>query len=101
MTTKTKQSIVPLSDRVLVKRLEAGEKTKGGIILPDTAKEKPKEGTVVAVGPGKLLDNGTRASMTVKAKDKVIFSSYAGSEVKIDGDDYMILGEDEILAVIE
>ena len=101
MTTKTKQSIVPLSDRVLIKRLEAGEKTKGGIILPDTAKEKPKEGTVVAVGPGKLLDNGTRAAMTVKTKDKVIFSSYAGTEVKIDGEDYMILGEDEILAVIE
>ena len=101
MTTKTKQTIVPLSDRVLIKRLEAGEKTKGGIILPDTAKEKPKEGTVVAVGPGKLLDNGTRAAMTVKTKDKVIFSSYAGTEVKIDGEDYMILGEDEILAVIE
>ena len=101
MTTKTKQTIVPLSDRVLIKRLEAGEKTKGGIILPDTAKEKPKEGTVVAVGPGKLLDNGTRATMTVKNKDKVLFSSYAGTEVKIDGEDYLILGEDEILAVIE
>lgn len=101
MTTKTKQTIVPLSDRVLIKRLEPGEKTKGGIILPDTAKEKPREGTVVAVGPGKLLDNGTRATMTVKAKDRVLFSSYAGTEVKIEGDDYMILGEDEILAVIE
>lgn len=101
MTTKTKQSIVPLSDRVLVKRTEAGEKTKGGIILPDTAKEKPREGTVVAVGPGKLLDNGSRAAMSVKSKDRVLFSAYGGSEVKIDGDDYMILGEDEILAVIE
>jgi len=101
MTTKTKQSIVPLSDRVLIKRLEAGDKTKGGIILPDTAKEKPREGTVIATGPGKLLDNGSRAALSVKAKDRVLFSSYAGTEVKIDGEDYMILGEDEILAVID
>ncbi len=100
--TKTKSTtIVPLSDRVLLRRLEAGEKTKGGIYLPDTAKEKPREGTVVAVGPGKLLENGTRASLSVKAKDRVLFSSYAGTEVKLDGEDYMILGEDEILAVIE
>ena len=100
--TKTKTStIVPLSDRVLIKRQEAGEKTKGGIILPDTAKEKPKEGTVISVGPGKLLENGQRATLSVKPKDRVLFSSYAGTEVKIDGDDYMILGEDEILAVIE
>ena len=101
MTTKTKQTIVPLSDRVLVKRTEAGEKTKGGIILPDTAKEKPREGTVIAVGPGKVLDNGSRATMSVKNKDRVLFSAYGGSEVKIDGEDYMILGEEEILAIIE
>jgi chaperonin GroES len=93
--------ITPLGDRVLVKRLEADDKTKGGIILPDTAKEKPREGTVVAVGSGKLLDNGQRGTFTVKAKDRVLFSSYAGSEVKLDGVDYLILSEDEILAVIE
>jgi len=99
---KTKSATVtPLGDRVLVKRVEADEKTKGGIILPDTAKEKPREGVVIAVGNGKVLDNGTRQAMTVKPKDRVIFSSYAGSEIKLDGEDLMILGEDEILAVIE
>jgi chaperonin GroES len=84
-----------------VKRVEADEKTKGGIILPDTAKEKPREGIVISVGNGKLLDNGTRQAMSVKAKDRVLFSSYAGSEIKLDGEELMILGEDEILAVIE
>jgi chaperonin GroES len=99
---KTKSATVtPLGDRVLVKRVEADEKTKGGIILPDTAKEKPREGVVIAVGNGKLLENGHRQAMTVKPKDRVLFSSYAGSEIKLDGDDMMILGEDEILAVIE
>jgi chaperonin GroES len=99
---KTKSATVtPLGDRVLVKRVEADEKTKGGIILPDTAKEKPREGVVIAVGNGKVLENGTRQAMTVKPKDRVIFSSYAGSEIKLDGEDLMILGEDEILAVIE
>ena len=99
---KTKSATVtPLGDRVLVKRVEADEKTKGGIILPDNAKEKPREGVVIAVGNGKVLDNGTRQAMTVKPKDRVIFSSYAGSEIKLDGEDLMILGEDEILAVIE
>ena len=100
-TKTTTTTIVPLSDRVLIKRLEPGEKTKGGIILPDTAKEKPKDGTVISIGPGKLLDDGQRAKLSVKPKDRVLFSSYAGSEVKLDGEDYMILGEDEILAVIE
>ncbi|MCC6672204.1 MAG: co-chaperone GroES [Planctomycetes bacterium] len=100
--SKTKTStIVPLGDRVLVKRTEAGEKTKGGIFLPDTAKEKPKEGTVIAIGPGKLLENGKRAAMSVKPKDKVLFSSYAGSEVKLDGEEYIVLSEDEVLAVLE
>ena len=100
--SKTKNATVtPLGDRVLVKRVAADDKTKGGIILPDTAKEKPREGTVIATGPGKLLDNGSRAALSVKAKDRVLFSSYAGTEVKIDGEDYMILGEDEILAVID
>jgi chaperonin GroES len=99
---KTKSTTVtPLGDRVLIKRVEADEKTKGGIILPDTAKEKPREGVVIAVGNGKLLENGTRQTMSVKPKDRVLFSSYAGSEIKLDGDELMILGEDEILAVIE
>jgi chaperonin GroES len=98
--TKT-TTITPLGDRVLVRRLEADEKTKGGIILPDTAKEKPREGTVIAVGTGKLLDNGERAKFTVKPKDRVLFSSYSGSEIKLEGEDYLILSEDEVLAVIE
>lgn len=99
---KTKSATVtPLGDRVLIKRVEADEKTKGGIILPDTAKEKPREGVVISVGNGKVLENGTRQAMSVKPKDRVLFSSYAGSEIKLDGEELMILGEDEILAVIE
>ena len=97
--TKT-ASITPLGDRVLVKRLEADEKTKGGIILPDSAKEKPREGTIVALGQGRLLESGDRAEFSVKAKDRVLFSSYAGSEVNIDGDEFIVLSEDEILAVV-
>ena len=100
--SKTKSATVtPLGDRVLVKRVAADDKTKGGIIMPDTAKEKPREGIVVAVGNGKLMDNGSRQAMSVKQKDRVLFSSYAGSEIKLDGEDLLILGEDEILAVIE
>ena len=98
--TKT-MTVTPLGDRVLVKRVAADEKTKGGIILPDTAKEKPREGIVVAVGNGKLLDSGKRQDMSVKKNDRVLFSSYAGSEIKMDGEEMLILGEDEILAVIE
>lgn len=99
---KTKTSTVtPLGDRVLVKRVQADDKTKGGIILPDSAKEKPREGVVMAVGLGKLLDNGERQSLSVKKKDRVLFSSYAGSEIKLDGEEMMILGEDEILAIID
>ncbi|MEY3161329.1 MAG: co-chaperone GroES [Planctomycetota bacterium] len=98
--TKT-ATVTPLGDRVLVKRVQADEKTKGGIILPDTAKEKPREGLVVAVGKGKLLDNGSRQALQVKTNDRVLFSSYAGSEIKLDGEELLILGEDEILAVIE
>ena len=99
---KTKTSTVtPLGDRVLVKRVQADDKTKGGIILPDSAKEKPREGVVMAVGLGKLLDNGERRALAVKKKDRVLFSSYAGSEIKLDGDEMMILGEDEILAIID
>ena len=99
---KTKTSTVtPLGDRVLVKRVQADDKTKGGIILPDSAKEKPREGVVMAVGLGKLLDNGERQTLSVKKKDRVLFSSYAGSEIKLDGEEMMILGEDDILAIID
>ena len=93
--------ITPLGDKVLVKRSDADEVTKGGIILPDTAKEKPKEGTIIAVGQGRAIEDGGRAPFTVKPKDRVLFSSYAGSEIQLDGEDYLILSEDEILAVIE
>lgn len=91
----------PLNDKLVLKRLEAEEKTKGGIVLPDTAKEKPKEGVVVAVGSGKLLENGERAQFQVKENDRVIFSSYAGTEVKVDGEEFLIVDESEILAVLE
>jgi len=96
-----KANVRPLGDRILVKRVEAEEKTQGGIVLPDTAKEKPKEGIIEAVGPGKLLDSGERGSMQVKVKDRVLFTSYAGTEVKIDGEEYLIMGEDDVLAVID
>ena len=93
--------IVPLGDKVLVKRLDAVEKTKGGIVLPDTAKEKPKEGRVVAVGDGKLLEDGTRAKFQVTKKDRILFSSYAGTEIIVDGEEYLIMSEDDVLAVID
>jgi len=99
--TTTATKITPLGDKILVKRSDADEVTKGGIILPDTAKEKPKEGTVIAVGQGRALENGERAPFTVKPKDRVLFSSYAGSEIQLEGEDYLILSEDEILAVID
>ena len=99
---KTKSATVtPLGDRVLVRRVQADEKTEGGIILPDTAKEKPREGVVISVGKGKLLENGERQALTVKPKDRVLFSSYAGSEIKLQGDEMLILSEDEILAIVE
>ena len=91
----------PLHDRLVVRRIEEKETVKGGIIIPDSAKEKPQEGEVLAIGNGKLLENGTRQAMSVKAKDRVLFSSYAGSEIKLDGEELLILGEDEILAVID
>jgi chaperonin GroES len=91
----------PLHDKIIVRRLDPQEKTKGGIILPETAKEKPREGKVVSIGEGRLLDNGTRSSLQVKAGDRVIFSSYAGSEIKVDGEEFLILGEDDVLAVID
>ena len=93
--------IRPLNDRILVKRLEAEEKTKGGIVLPDTAKEKPKEGEVAAVGPGKLLENGKRQEMQLKKGMRIIFESYAGTEVKIEGEDYLLMKEDDVLGIVE
>jgi len=96
-----KMKIRPLGDKVLVRRLEAEEKTPGGIVLPDTAKEKPKRGRVEAVGEGRLLDNGQRAPLQVKKGDEVLFSSYAGTEIKLNGEEYLILDEADILAVLE
>lgn len=93
--------IKPLGDRVIIKALGREEKTKSGIVLPDTAKEKPQEGMIVAVGTGKLLDNGQRVALDVKEGDKVIFSKYAGTEVKVDGQDYLILSERDVLAIVE
>lgn len=93
--------IRPLNDRVLVKRLEEDETTKGGIIIPDSAKEKPAEGEVVAVGHGKLNDKGERVALELKAGDRVLFSKYGGTDVKMDGDEYLIMREDDILAVVE
>ncbi len=96
-----KTKLRPLSDKIVVKRLEAEEKTKGGIVLPDAAKEKPKEGKVISIGEGKMLKDGTRAKFQVKKNDRIIFSSYAGTEVKIDGDELIIMSEDDVLAVVE
>lgn len=93
-------NIRPLHDRVLAKRIEEGEQVRGGIIIPDTAKEKPQEAEVIAVGPGKIQDDGKRAPMDVKAGDKVLIGKYSGSEIKINDEDYVILREDEILAVV-
>ncbi len=93
-------NIRPLHDRVLARRIEEGEQVRGGIIIPDTAKEKPQEAEIIAVGPGKIQEDGKRAPMDVKAGDKVLIGKYSGSEIKIDDDDYVILREDEILAVV-
>lgn len=92
--------IRPLQDRILVKRLTEEAKTKGGIIIPDSAKEKPQEGEVVAVGNGKVLDNGTKTALEIKAGDKILFSKYSGSEVKIEGEEYVIMREDDVLGII-
>ena len=91
----------PLNDRLLVKRLESEEKTAGGLYIPDTAKEKPSKGEVVAVGPGKVDDNGNRVALTVKKGDMVLFNKYAGTEVKLDGVDHLVLREDDVLAIID
>lgn len=90
----------PLQDRVMVKRIEAAETVAGGIIIPDSAKEKPQEAEVVAVGSGKVLKNGQRSAMDVKTGDRVLFGKYSGSEVKIEGQEYLILREDDILAIL-
>jgi len=93
--------IVPLGDKLIVKRIEAEEKTAGGIVLPDTAREKPRQGRVLSLGDGKLLDNGKRVPFQVREGDRVLFSSWAGTEVRIDGEEYLIMSEDDILAIVE
>ena len=94
-------TVRPLADRVLVKPLEEGEQIKGGIIIPDTAKEKPQEGKVIAIGPGKMTESGDKIAMNVKVDDKVLYGKYAGTEVRLDDEDYMIMSESDILAIIE
>ncbi|OLE54081.1 MAG: co-chaperone GroES [Acidobacteria bacterium 13_1_20CM_3_53_8] len=97
MATKIK----PLHDRVILRRIEEGEQMRGGIIIPDTAKEKPQEGEVIAVGEGKIRDDGSRQTLDVKKGDRVLFGKYSGSEIKIDGEEFLIMREDEILGIIE
>ena len=94
-------SLRPLNDKVLVRRLESEDKTSGGILLPEQAKEKPKQGTVEAVGDGKQLEDGTRGEFQVAPGDRVLFSSYAGNEVDVDGEEYLVMGEEDILAIIK
>lgn len=96
-----KLNIRPLGDKVIVKRVDAEEKTAGGIVIPDSAKEKPKRGIIQAIGNGRLLDDGTRSKMQVKKSDEVIFTSYAGTEIKVDGEDYMIMDESDILGIVD
>lgn len=96
-----KLGIHPLGDKVIIKRLEADDTTAGGIILPDAAKEKPKRGVIKAIGDGKLLDSGERSTMQVKKNDQVLFTSYAGTEVKVNGDEYLIMDENDILAILD
>jgi chaperonin GroES len=94
-------NLKPLGDRVVVEHVEQAEKTSGGVFLPDTAKEKPQEGRVLAVGSGRTLDNGTKLAMDVKVGDKIIYSKYSGSEIKLEGKDYLIISEKDVLAVVE
>lgn len=98
---KTTTTVRPLADRVLIKRIEEEQLTKGGIIVPDTAKEKPQQGRVIEVGPGRTTEDGTRIKMEIKKGDKVIFGKYAGTEVTIGDEEYLILREDDILGIIE
>lgn len=97
----TTTKVRPLNDRVLVKRMSEEEKTAGGLFIPDSAKEKPARGVVISAGPGKVDDNGKRTPLEVKSGDKVLFGKYSGTEIKLDGDEHMILREDEILAILE
>ena len=92
--------VKPIGDRILVKRLEAEAKTKGGIIIPDTAKEKPKEGQVISVGTGKVKDDGKREPLSVKEGDRIIFTSYAGTEIKLEGEEFLIMREEDVLGVV-
>jgi len=94
-------NLQPLADRIVVKAIAQEEKTKSGIVLPDTAKEKPQEGEVLAVGPGKVAENGSRIPMEVKVGDRIIYSKYAGTEVKIDGEEYLVLRESDVLAIVK
>ena len=94
-------NLKPLDDRIVIKQSDAEEKTTGGIILPDTAREKPQIGTVVAIGPGKILDNGKRGKMSVKKKDEVIYAKYMGSDIEIDNQKYVILKESDVLGIVE
>ena len=94
-------SIRPLNDRIIVRRMEEQEQMRGGLYIPDTAKEKPQEGEVLAVGNGKLLDNGQRIAIDLKAGDRILFGKYAGTEIKLDGEEYLILREDDVLSVVE
>ena len=99
--TATKVALRPLHDRILVERIEEGEQKVGGIIIPDSAKEKPQQGKVVAVGNGKVKDDGTRIALDVKAGDHILFGKYSGQEIKLDGEEYLIMREDEVLAVLD
>jgi len=96
-----KLNIRPVGDKVIIKRVEAESKTSGGIVLPDSAKEKPKRGVVLAIGNGRLLDDGTRSVMQLKKNDEVLFTSYSGTEIKVDGEEYTIMDEGDILGVVE
>ena len=91
----------PLGDRVLVQRVEAGEEVRGGIVIPDTAKEKPQEGVIKAVGAGRVLDSGQKVAMSVKAGDKVLFGKYSGTEIKLNDEEYLIMSEGEVLGILE
>jgi chaperonin GroES len=94
-------NVRPLHDKILIKRIDAPQMTKGGLVIPDTAKEKPQEGKVIAIGKGKILENGKVVPLSVKSEDRILFSKYGGTEIKLDGEDYIILDENEVLAVIE
>ena len=94
-------SIRPLNDRIIVRRMEEQEQMRGGLYIPDTAKEKPQEGEVLAVGNGKLLDSGQRIAIDLKAGDRILFGKYSGTEIKLDGEEYLILREDDVLGVVE